>query len=215
MVTKVSERLLEPGFLDKIRARPALSEREIIDRAIEFANQGTLRTWCKLMEGIEVPELVGTPEPYSDGINTERQALRSALAAIVENKVSEVAAAEWCKQASGVLPIETYSIHGRSLRVTYHYEVVEHFTGINGLLARVLVWLLDANRPFGRELCRCHLEECGNFFFVIRPKTGRPQKLYCKREHMTMAHQATTAERGRRSREKRKQKHAIKKRRRQ
>jgi hypothetical protein len=50
--------------------------------------------------------------------------------------------------------------------------------------------LADDAQPFGRALCRCRLKSCGQFFLEQKPRTGRPQRLYCSREHMLAAHSA-------------------------
>lgn len=53
-----------------------------------------------------------------------------------------------------------------------------------------LLMIADDSRPFGRALCQCRLKECRRFFLEQKPATGRPQRLYCSREHMLAAHAA-------------------------
>ena len=56
--------------------------------------------------------------------------------------------------------------------------------------------LEDDSRPFGRALCRCRYKgdgtvpRCAREFLEQKPPTGRPQRLYCSREHMLKAHAA-------------------------
>jgi hypothetical protein len=62
--------------------------------------------------------------------------------------------------------------------------------------------LLDSSRPYGRDLCRCKLEGCGNYFLVHRPPTGRPRRDYCSLEHMEEAQRRTLSARVTKSRRK-------------
>ena len=58
--------------------------------------------------------------------------------------------------------------------------------------------------PLGSELCQCTLEGCSRYFLVKKPKTGRPQTLYCTREHMLAAHGKNATQRSADSRAKHK-----------
>jgi hypothetical protein len=68
----------------------------------------------------------------------------------------------------------------------------------------VSILLLDEERGFGTDLCRCTLQGCEKFFLVYKPPIGRPQSRYCTREHMLEAHARTATKRARKSREDRK-----------
>jgi hypothetical protein len=62
--------------------------------------------------------------------------------------------------------------------------------------------LLDSSRPYGRDLCQCKLEGCGNYFLVYRPPTGRPRRDYCSPQHMEEAQHRTLSARVMKSRRK-------------
>jgi hypothetical protein len=57
---------------------------------------------------------------------------------------------------------------------------------------RGIFWslLMDESSGIGAALCQCRLKSCKRFFLEQRPSTGRPQRLYCSRDHMLEAHAA-------------------------
>ncbi len=57
------------------------------------------------------------------------------------------------------------------------------------------ILLEDTERPYGKKLCQCELESCGMFFFEVKPPTGRPQRKYCCSEHMLKAHDLNAGDR--------------------
>lgn len=64
-------------------------------------------------------------------------------------------------------------------------------------LGFVLMLLVDRNRPFMGNVCRCNYSECQRYFLVVKDKvrTGRPRRNYCTKDHFSMARAATAAER--------------------
>lgn len=198
MVTKTDETLLEPGFLERIRAELAVTESELVARAIDFANRGTFASHMNFAQATRMAD--DDDSPVLEGIRADQYRLRSALSAIVDKNVSREREAAWRRIASGVVTVSLPTVPA-----TYRYIVVEHFAGTepSGLFAKVLEWLLDGSRPYGADLRQCQLASCGKFFFKIQPKRGRPQELYCTHEHMITAHEQTGTERMRRSRKQR------------
>ncbi len=83
------------------------------------------------------------------------------------------------------------------MQVFYRYYPVN----LEAALGYGLVLLLDKNRPYGKDLCRCRLEQCEQFFLAIRPPMGRPRRDYCCKEHLAMTHNRDSAERVRLYRE--------------
>lgn len=57
----------------------------------------------------------------------------------------------------------------------------------------------DPAQPYAASLCRCHLEECPNFFMAI-DSGGRKRRKYCCDECMTSHHDKDAARRVRESR---------------
>jgi len=70
-------------------------------------------------------------------------------------------------------------------------------------LAYALALLLSDDRPYGHDLRRCQLPDCGRFFLVHRPPRGRPRESYCSNEHMEVAQLATASKRASESRARR------------
>jgi hypothetical protein len=195
-------RIIEPADIQKLRQQPVVSERALIDRAIRYANAGDVKSWASFVEGIELPESVGSGAQFMASFAPEREAFRSALTAIVMKDTTPALVADWRRRAEGLILLPTF---GQG-HVSYRLIVIEYFSPpLGAQFAYVLLLLLDPERPFGRDLCQCRLEGCGRFFFTSpNPKGGRPQRLYCNPTHMHMAHEATAPERVRRSRENRK-----------
>jgi hypothetical protein len=75
-----------------------------------------------------------------------------------------------------------------------HLVVIENSASLCAYVALLLLG------PLGSELCQCTLEGCTRYFLVKKPKTGRPQRLYCTREHMLEAHGKNATQRSAHSR---------------
>jgi hypothetical protein len=54
--------------------------------------------------------------------------------------------------------------------------------------------------PLGKDLRQCRLDGCARYFLVKKPPTGRPQELYCCRDHMLAAHGKNSTARSKRAR---------------
>src|ERR1035438_2313863 len=127
---KAGEVSLEPGFLERIRAQPACTERELVDRAIKFANSGSVKSYFNFAGQLAQPYQDDEREPDSpDFLKKKRYSLRSALTAIVERQITVERMRTWCRIASGVVPVASYSVDGDEVRTTFHYQEGEHFWG--------------------------------------------------------------------------------------
>lgn len=195
MLTKTGEHLLEPGWLKRLRAQPAArSEDELIRIGLRFANFGRLRDWLLIQQpSVQLP--AKGPATKAPAPSEQQRWFRLALNDIVEKRVSAERAQEWLTVANGVLPVPTHRFLGRKLRSDLRYQQVEAYSPAHdGMLSRLLVWLMDAERPFGHRLSLCRLESCGKFFLAKPPKKqGKWLRRYCTRDHMKAAHQAATA----------------------
>jgi len=78
-------------------------------------------------------------------------------------------------------------------------------TDLQKILSYAAALLITDEGHVRRDLCRCHLETCGKFFFAKRSKSGRgkPRTKYCCDPHMQTAHGLDNARRQRLSKEKR------------
>lgn len=197
----VCGRVIEPADIAKLRQRPALSESELIEHALRYANTGSLRSYTALTEATDshvpdAPELVN---------HAEHQAFRAALKAIVSQEaIPAWLLALWERRANALLLLPTIKMHGGKRHMTYRQIVFEFFdTTPAAPLAHVLLLFLDSEKPYGRDLCQCRLESCGKFFFADRTQANRPRTRFCSEPHYEEAHNAEAAERVRRSRERR------------
>jgi hypothetical protein len=207
---KTFERVLEPGWLEKIRSSGGgLTERELVDRSIKFANSGSIKSYFNFTAQLERAHQEDKRDPSPPaGIKATQERLRDALTAIVDGQVTLERVQTWRLIADGLLPIESTSDSRE-----FHYLEVVSFASPEpaGLFALVLLWLQDTHRPYRGDLCQCRWHECEKFFFAVRPETGRPQRFYCpESDHMTKAHDAAAADRVRRSRAERKKRASIK-----
>lgn len=79
-----------------------------------------------------------------------------------------------------------------------HLVVIENSASLHAYATLLLIG------PMGSDLCQCTHEGCTRYFLVKRPETGRPQRLYCTREHMLEAHAKNSTRRSMHSRAKHK-----------
>jgi hypothetical protein len=91
-------------------------------------------------------------------------------------------------QAGARITIQpTYLVSAKGVEVHYRH----HPADLDAALGYVLMMFLDSKRPYGRDLCRCKISECGNFFLAIKPKTGRPRRDYCCQAHLEISRTRT------------------------
>ena len=108
----------------------------------------------------------------------------------------------------GVVRMPVLIQQGNELRVEWMLRVNSdpfESTGddLQKILSYVAALLITDENHVRRDLCRCHLETCGNFFFAKRSKSGRgkPRTRYCCDTHMQTAHEMNNAKRQRLSKE--------------
>jgi hypothetical protein len=77
------------------------------------------------------------------------------------------------------------------------------------MLAAIVI--RDTTKGDQTDIGRCHLEECGDYFQIIRGGMGKPNRKYCCSEHMRDAHKLGSTERSRIKRERDRQKLTAKK----
>jgi hypothetical protein len=186
-----------------------LSEREIAEATIAFANGARLD-----IEGLERTSLTGStgdkelevllrilrsfpksgrepgspaeavPQTVADLRANYRSDTKALLSAAL--KKPEAAAAVLVDRGTEhvvhLRPLLRKVPGGLSLTSYYQFATELDLVKVGQIL------LIDRERGFLAKLCQCQLEECGDFFFEVKPATGRPQRLYCSREHMLRAH---------------------------
>jgi hypothetical protein len=205
---KTVERRFEPGFLEKILERSPIAEEVLVERAVNFANRGTINSYFNFVSQGEREHQDDARNPgLTEGMKGDLSKFRSALTAIAEADVTSDRIATWCRHASGVLSIVSYNMVDGVPTAEIRHQVVEHFASPEptGLFSLILVWLMDPQRPFlAKDLCQCHWRECGKFFFARAEKPkhqGKRLRRYCSHEHMKLANDAESAERVRRWRQ--------------
>jgi len=210
MVTKTGETELELSrWAERLRKEPpAPSRSRIVERALAVANRGAWIDWLRVVHpGRELPDGEGDPL-FTDGSRAAQYWMQAALTAIIERKVTPLTPeqiAQWCGSAEGVLSLPSYSVVGGKLRTDVRYQEFEHHREQpDGMLALVLMWLLDED-DFGHRLSLC--QHCGKFFLAKPPKKqGRWLRRYCSPTHMQEALAVLSRERSSKWRKNRKQK---------
>jgi hypothetical protein len=193
---------LRPEF---VIGPPVFTETELVERALYFANVGTLHTYeafaspradysaIDLKSGIVEPQ-----RTVPTDVDKMQTSLIAALESIIKGRVPKGQADAWCAAASSVVTLSLFRMDGRKLRTELRYrsatQVVETMPA---LLSLSLCLLLDAERPFGRDLGRC--EVCSAFFFVQPPKKqGRRRRRFCSDGCADEAKKRATRERAKR-----------------
>lgn len=184
-----------------------LSETEYLGRVLAFANARepeqlhALET--ELMSGLELEEppvfFHALQAPLTQGLIDLRDRLSKQLEVIRQFGPKAATALESeLRQAGEMIAIRpAYVATESGVEVSYRYFPVS----LEAAIGYGLVLLLDAGRPYGKDLCRCRLEECQQFFMAIRQPTGRPRRDYCSEEHLNTAHNRDSVDRVRAHRE--------------
>ncbi len=210
MVTDRAEAHPLEDFLEwsnRIPDLQPLSETEYLRRVLSFANAGepedlhALET--ELVSGLALDEppvfFHALQAPLTSNLVNARDRLREQLEAIRDSGPKAARALEnELRQAGEMIAIRpAYFATKSGVEVSYRYFPVS----LEAAIGYGLVLLLDAGRPYGKDLCRCRLEDCQQFFLAIRQSTGRPRRDYCSVEHLNAAHNRDSAERVRAHRE--------------
>lgn len=182
---------------------PILTEREYIEAALAFANGDPNAEFLGWLDGVR-----RDPKPVQPGLSqieevekdfpNLRTELREGLTYLTQNDPEHRRGT--VENLTGWIAIfPVFRSEPDGLKVQHRILAADTRAGMHYALAL----LLDPSRPYGKDLCQCQLEECGRFFFQIKPPTGRPQRRYCCSDHMDKAHELNSGERVRKSRERR------------
>jgi len=216
-----------PEHIETIRRYPSLSESELIDLAIEFANTGDERAYSTLRSGVRFPQrrLDEVTAEYTKRselwardrlspktlMERHRRVLRWDMTAIAGKRVTPVMLATWRQHAAGLMLFPEYRMDGS---VTYRYVAFQRFqVPPIAALAHVLLALNRAGAARTGKLCQCKLSTCERFFLAARPADGMGRTIrdYCPgSDHRDQAHRADAVDRMRRSRAHRKKQPAMK-----
>jgi hypothetical protein len=173
-------------------AQAALSEREFVDGAIQFANFPAFESWCRLFGGVGWSS-AGAPLP--DNIARTAERFRAELSTVVHGRQTPEQLKAWRQTAKGVDCDHDYAIEGQHTRRTIWWrpprQEVEIFALVtenpDARLATVLMWLLDLEQPY-RALRECGLaDKCDGERFFFR------NRKFCCEAHRKAANSAPAA----------------------
>jgi hypothetical protein len=224
----VNAAAIDAAYIEAIRRYPPLSDDELIEQTIEFANSGDAKAfellWTRVRLSEEVlanldaqhqsPKNSRPDDPRLPLIERERLALRERLTAIAGKRVTARWRDQWRRIAEGLVLVPTFDANGSR---RYRHVVFEQFVlPPSPPIAYVLLRLLFG-KPYRGNLCQCKFKDCGKFFLATLPKDGRGRTIrdYCPgTDHRDLAHKATAADRVRKSRRNRAIRRAMKQKRR-
>lgn len=206
---------IDRRYLRSLKSYEPLTERDLAEQVIEFANSGSVRAFALLCAGVALSDSVLTNiakrlEARSRAVRErEQRAVREALGLIVAGRVTAPMRDLWLRHEEGLAMIPTMGPRDflppwRDDPRRFRYVAIERFTKPPlPPIAFVLVGLLAKSS----DLCRCNSRECERFFFAMRPQTdskggkrGRDVRLYCTPEHRRAAEKEQAKERSRRYR---------------
>jgi hypothetical protein len=202
---------LSPAFSEAYKDRRPLSDSELVEALLRFANTADDTARAALRAGVRLDDSelawfvrdIKVFESESEPLGTELK-VRDALAMISAGDIPEPLLADWRRRASGLALAPTFERDGTR---RYRFAEFARFADEpQPIIAYVLLLLLA--QPFRWQLCRCKWGDCGRFFLSVQPKgrRGAPIRDYCPgTDHRERAHQAGAVERMRKSRERAKQ----------
>jgi hypothetical protein len=191
-------------ILERTRKWPrqgVLSESQVVDQALEFANTGQPSSVMALLGGVVPPDSAFlAPSTESLFVKAGRRgqhisvqaAFRVHLHAVADRRISTELRKFVAERSFSILLIpQLIGSDGKQIVLRLLPR------DLRASLAYVLRVLLDEARPYGRQLCFCRLPECDKFFREQPPKrgTGRPRRNYCCDKHMQLAHDQGAASR--------------------
>lgn len=189
--------------LRMLEGRPALTETQLAQALVRFANDGSYHARWLVESGVDLPGAM-FPRHGEAALPVDihhRTELCDALDKIVKGngKVSAPIAALWRRRACGLVLLRANGPGGENC---YRWQPFEWWkTWPSAAVANALLVLLK--KPCGR-LCRCGLVDCGRFFFATRPpkpdragqKRGAPITEYCPdTDHRARARKIAARER--------------------
>jgi len=219
MVTNTRELISDLLILAEASTGLAVSERELLESAIDFANLPTLTGALLQVPGLKLPRKL-IEESRARGLTVAlgvkdpellklREQFREDLAAIIEAGAESLparTATRLMQDAARMVLVPKYTFENRRMRTRYHYLPAD----LKAVLAYVILILRDESKRFKREFARCQLKRCGKFFFIADAVTqGRQRKSYCCADHMLEQHRSTSAIRVRMHREREAEKRAL------
>lgn len=161
----------------------AIDSRELVDYSLRFINGDE--------SSVEPDPVQVADQPFMQkgALGKTRESWRASL--------RQFAATFRGSRARALRSLPEYSLGFHSVSAMAKWEPtsahLEFFVPVSSpeaLRTAFALALADDAQPFGRALCRCRLTSCGRFFLEQKPATGRPQRLYCSRDHMLAAHAA-------------------------
>jgi len=178
-----------------------LSEAEYLGRVLSFANvrapEQLHALETELVSGLRPGEtpifFYALQAPLTAGLLQVQDRLRKQLELIrsTGSKAARTVELELRRAAEMIAIRPAYIATDSGVEVSYRYFPVN----LEAAIGYGLVMLLDVSRPYGKDLCRCRLEECQAFFLAIRQATGRPRRDYCCEEHLNAAHNRDSTDR--------------------
>jgi hypothetical protein len=190
----------------------ALSQSEVIERACRWANHPTQTNRDRLF-GVTASVSPAAKVLWDTASRDAARWFQDALSAIAHGRQTREQVEAWRQKAQGVEPSVTYAPEGRYVRSALLWraprEVLEELPSpgeglfvtenLDALLATVLLWLLDRDRPL-----RPALHECGRGEQCERERFFFRNRKYCSSKHTLQVNRATNKERSRDRRERNK-----------
>lgn len=170
-----------------------LSDVELIEQALAFANSGDESAYLRLLilaHGPDVPE-PRTPQELKE---RERAMLREKLAALAANTATSAERESWRRRADGLVLVPSHQSDGSRRHRYIHFE---EFLEPPQPQHALVLWLLGT--AYADKLCQCRYRECLNFF--LRPDKkgqlgGAPTTRFCPgTNHGELEHKADGARR--------------------
>jgi hypothetical protein len=159
-----------------------LSEEQIVEAAIAFANGATI----SLLDQVARPTALEA--------ELRQELIRGHLGEIISGNVDEEDLSTGLDD-DGFFKTISPRLYLRKTKkgftVAFYYTFADWFS----VVKLGSFFLHDSERPFRERLCRCQLASCGRFFFKIQHATGAPQRKYCCSEHMLKGHDLSAASR--------------------
>ena len=191
---------------DRIVDAPLLTESDYVRNVLEFANsknpadlhalQATLVSGVKLQGQVYFHALQDQLSPH---LLVLRERLEKHVETIrTDTRRARAELADEVRRAGERIAIRpSYILTNTGVEVFYRHFPAD----LEAAIGYALLLLLDPTRPYGSDLCRCKLVECGRFFLAIKPPTGRPRRDYCCAEHLEAAREKSSVDRVRAFRE--------------
>lgn len=207
---------LMPAAVDELGGADASfeTERELVEHALAFANFDTdVSQYIKRINKV-FARLGKDPGADPAQLSAEaRQEVRRFFELSLRSR-KELRGTEPHGEIVGTIPWESFLQGVWVIPVVIGDESTESVRLLNHtvfedgvtLLNYVQVLFADDSRPYARDLCECKLASCKRLFLAKKPAVGRPQRVYCKRDHMLEAHAMQSTTRAQKSRKARKPK---------